>query len=149
MDVKFINSGLRLSFVLLLMLAFRAWAADPAPPKDVAGRAWVLVQLNGEEADATIRSTVEFAPDSRASGTTGCNRWFGTAMFDGSSLVFSGVGATRMACPQAAMDREAAFTRMLGQVRSWKIAKERLALSGEEGAPLAVFRPEAPSKGRR
>jgi heat shock protein HslJ len=47
-----------------------------------------------------------------------------------------------MACPKPQMDRETAFTRMLGLTRSWSLGGGDLRLSGEDGSVLAVFRPE-------
>ncbi len=124
-------------------------AADSAPPKDVVGKTWTLTKLNGEPVDSTIRSTLSVQPDSRAAGTTGCNRWFGTASFDGGSVVFTGVGMTRMACAKPAMDREAAYTRMLGAVRSWKLAEAELTLIGEGGKALSAFRADPAPAGRK
>ena len=118
-------------------------AAQPAsPPKELTGKLWLLQKLDQDTADPTIRSTVSFAPDGKANGATGCNRWFGAAQFDGSTVRFSQVGTTRMACPKPQMDRETAFTRMLGLTRSWTLGGGDLSLSGEDGSVLAVFRPE-------
>lgn len=146
-------NGVTVASLLLISLAGFAWpelgAADPIPPKDVTGKQWILTELHGDSVDQTIRSTLSVAPDSRASGTTGCNRWFGTASFEGSSLTFSGVATTRMACAKPAMDREASFTRMIGLVRSWKLIRNELSLAGEDGVVLAVFRPEPPGAGRK
>jgi heat shock protein HslJ len=135
--------------ILILPLAFGVLLLDAAPPKPLENRQWVLLQLDGEPVDTTIRSSIQFSPDDRASGATGCNRWFGSAIFDGASLRFSNVAATRMACPKPAMDRESAFTRMLGLVRSWKMSGGDLRLAAEDGTALAVFRSESAPPGRK
>lgn len=109
----------------------------------------MLTRLEGQAVDATVRSTISFAPDGKASGAAGCNRWFGNAVFAGSSLRFSQVGMTRMACAKPAMEREASFTRMLGQVRGWKLATGVLNLLGEEGTALAELRAETGAGSRK
>ncbi len=125
-------------------------AAQPAPtPKELTDKQWVLFKLDREAVDSTIRSTVVFAADDRASGVTGCNRWFGKAMFEATSLSFSPVGTTRMACSKPQMDRETAFTRVLSLTRSWSLSGGELSLAGEDGALLAVFRSEPPQGGRK
>jgi putative lipoprotein len=142
---RFVLAGL----TLLVAQGIVTRAADPEPPKALAGKTWALTRLNGESVDPTVRSTLSVDARSRAAGATGCNRWFGTASFEGASLTFTGVGMTRMACPKPAMDREAAYTRMLAGVRSWKLAEGELILAGEGGKALATFRNEAPPPGRK
>jgi len=136
-------------FLLFSTQSLVTRAAESAAPKDLAGKTWTLTRLNGEAVDPTIRSTLSVDAAGRAAGTTGCNRWFGTASFEGTSVAFTGVGMTRMACPKPAMEREASYSRMLGSTRSWKIAEGVLILAGEGGKALAAFRAEAAPAGRK
>lgn len=143
--------GLLVSTMALLLCSAHVGAAaaqQAAPPKDLTGKQWVLLKLDRETVDDTIRSTLTFAVDSRASGSTGCNRWFGAAVFDAAALRFTEVATTRMACPKLQMERETAFTRLLSLTRSWSLSGSELSISGEDGALLAVFR-SSPQQGSK
>jgi len=135
--------------LLASALAFGQATQQANPPKELTGKQWVLHKLDQETVDATIRSTVAFAVDSRASGSTGCNRWFGAAVFDAASLRFTQVATTRMACPKPQMEREMAFTRMLSLTRSWSVSGSELSIAGEDGALLAVFQSEPPQGSKK
>jgi putative lipoprotein len=135
--------------LILGMLCPQGHGQATPPPKDLAARQWVLQKLEGQAVDSTVRSTLTIAPDGKAGGAAGCNRWFGNAVFAGSSLRFSQVGMTRMACAKPAMEREASFTRMLGQVRGWKLAAGVLSLLGEDGVELAELRAETGAGSRK
>ncbi len=128
--------------MVALGAALAAGGAE-ATPKEVSGRVWVVTRLEGQAVAGTVKSTVNFAPDGKASGATGCNRWFGVAVFAGPSLRVSQVGLTRMACEKPAMEREASFIRMLGLVRSWRVSGNVLILTGMNAEVVAELRAES------
>lgn len=86
---------------LLALVLLGACAQTPAAPPSEApaaihlsGTKWQRVDdLNANPHGATL----EFE-GARASGYTGCNRWFASVAQDGEELRFSAVGMTRMAC---------------------------------------------------
>lgn len=90
----------------LLMLAACAQTpgASPGQSLHLSGTKWVRV----DDLSANPHGpTLEFDGD-RASGFTGCNRWFATTTQNGEELHFGPVGMTRMACQaeaQAATER--------------------------------------------
>jgi len=87
--------------------------------------------------------TISFADAGRISGDAGCNRFSGTARFDGSdSMRIGPVAATKRACADAArMQAEVAFLAMLEHVRGYRLERgDRLVLLDAAGGSLATFR---------
>lgn len=77
------------------------------------------------------------AADMRASGNGGCNNWFAQAELSGTSLSFSPVAATRMACLDAALNaQESAFFTALGAVQSWSETSLGIDLKDKDGKRL-------------
>jgi heat shock protein HslJ len=74
----------------------------------------------------------------RASGSGGCNRIMGGYELKGNTLTFDHMASTMMACP-GGMDTEQKFLKMLGQVKRWKIAGQRLELLDGSGKVVAMF----------
>jgi heat shock protein HslJ len=70
-------------------------------------------------------------------GSGGCNRLFGTYALTGNGLRFSGLGSTKMACPD--MEIETAFTQALERVDTWRIAGAELQLHDAQGVVLLRF----------
>jgi heat shock protein HslJ len=123
---------------LVLTLALAACAAQapttrPAPP--LAGTSWMRVD-RGE--DAPHFPTLDFEVG-RASGYAGCNRWFGSVTQNGERLIFDGIGATRMMCPEPAMATERAFFNALSATRLAQVENGELVLFDEAGQELARF----------
>lgn len=77
------------------------------------------------------------AADMRASGNGGCNDWFAQAELVGTSLAFSPVAATRMACVDATLGaQESAFFTALGAVRFWSETALGIDLEDKDGKRL-------------
>jgi copper homeostasis protein (lipoprotein) len=75
--------------------------------------------------------------DHRVLGSGGCNRLAGGYTLDGASLKFSGIAATKMACPD--MATENAFLKALDQVATWKVTGGKLELADAQGTVLLRF----------
>lgn len=78
---------------------------------------WKLVELGGKKvtprADGRDQYLVLNREENRVNGFAGCNHFFGQFVAgQGDALVFSALGATRMACHQGA-DTEQAFVQVL------------------------------------
>ena len=73
---------------------------------------WKLVELNGKPVgfldDWNREPHVRFqSADKRVSGTSGCNSFFGSYALEGENqVVFSALGATKMACPEMWVEQE-------------------------------------------
>jgi len=74
-------------------------------------------------------------------GFGGCNTFFSSYEREGSSLTFGPVGATRMACPNVAMELETSVFDALESSRTWKKENDSILLIGEDGV-LARFSQE-------
>lgn len=76
---------------------------------NLAGTAWQAENIDpGGVVDMSM-VTIEFAPDSRIAGSTGCNRYFGSVNYDDSNFSVAEVGSTQKACPPAIMEQERRF----------------------------------------
>jgi heat shock protein HslJ len=94
---------------------------------------WMLV-------DATVAGEPLTLPDDRpvtltvagddATGTSGCNSYFGVVEINGASVQFTGLGGTEMACEPDVMVLEQAYLAALGDVREAAIDGEQLVLTG-------------------
>lgn len=84
------------------------------------------------------RPTIEFT-NSRASGTTGCNRWFAQAVAGESGLSFTAMGSTRRMCDSELMETENAFLSTLRDTRAARIEDDVLVLRDASGLELARF----------
>lgn len=102
---------------------------------------WVLETLNGEKVKLTDPNNEMFIrfdeAEKRVNGRAACNRFFGNYEMDGNKLKFSPMGATRMACPDLAVENE--FFKMLDQVDSFKI-KDHLLSFESKGTVVATFK---------
>ncbi|MGI9274149.1 MAG: META domain-containing protein [Endozoicomonas sp.] len=79
----------------------------------------ISLQLMGEE-DGSLR----------ASGHTGCNRYFGSASFENGKLTVGPVSMTRMACPDESSNRyEVAFLKLLEGPLSVSINNSHMQLA--------------------
>ena len=108
----------------------------------LSSNTWVLTELRGQHLSKSATPpapTLTFdETGNHVSGSTGCNRIAGTYTQTGSSLKFSPLAMTRMACAEGATV-EAAFTKALGQVQSFNFDHGMLNLYGG-GFPLARFK---------
>ncbi|MBL9073125.1 META domain-containing protein [Tabrizicola sp.] len=95
---------------------------------------WVPLSINGQPVpgDAGLSLTVTF--DGKVSGTTGCNRFTGSALMDAGVLTLDLLAITEMACVEPErMEREAAYLKALGEVRGFIVAPDGLWLTREDG----------------
>lgn len=111
---------------------------------DLAGPDWVLAELGRDQPVADgVEITLNFEED-RVAGAGGCNRYFGSVSSAApGELRFSGMGATRMACPEPAMDLEQRYLSTLAEATSYSFLAGRLVLScdTDEGSVALIFAP--------
>ena len=89
-------------------------AKKAAPVQLLALSDWHVTKMGSVAIVSGKEPTIRFTRDGKIEGTTGCNRFFGSYVQDGSKVTFSGTGATKMACPQdGVMQQEAAFLAIL------------------------------------
>ncbi len=76
--------------------------------------------------------------DGRVTGFGGCNQLTGSYSVDGSSIGFSEIASTMMACADGA-DTERTFSEALANARSWRMIGEHLDLFDGAGDLVARF----------
>jgi heat shock protein HslJ len=112
------------------------------------GTEWRLVTVTvmGQpmEVAADVTATL-LLEDSEASGSAGCNRFFGGYVLDGELLGFGPVSSTRMFCEGAAQQVEDVYLPALEEVVYWAIPQDgRLHLLDADRADLLVYEPASP-----
>ncbi|MFN3460377.1 MAG: META domain-containing protein [Oceanibaculum sp.] len=126
-------------------------ACDPGVPASntLANGYWRLIALEGEPvapAEGGREPHLLLLPEPmRYAAHAGCNQIAGGYRLEGDKLRFGAGIATRMACPEPAMSREAVLMTVLQETATWRIDGDRLSLLDESGQPraqfLAVYRP--------
>lgn len=111
---------------------------------------WRLVQLNGEQViSAKLPNEPHLLLSSagrRASGSTGCNRILAGYALVGSGIHFTGLGSSRMACPDGGAAIEQTFLDALLKTKRWKLEANQLSLLDAQRKLLMVFRAGTPPK---
>lgn len=72
---------------------------------------------------SSTKPTLAFT-DTGISGFAGCNRIFGAYKISNSSIVFSGLGSTKMACEPSKMKLEQDFMAAFLKVKNFKLSKD-------------------------
>lgn len=123
--------------LLLLLIAMTVTASAACSSSDVAKEltegTWSLVEFGqaGSMVAAVGEATINFDGDTdEASGSTGCNSFFGDYSVGGDSISFNQVAATEQACmdPPGVMEQEGEFLRILAAVTSFKLEGDELRL---------------------
>jgi putative lipoprotein len=106
----------------LAALMATACASEPPtqPPLDLADTQWVAEEIGGQPVADGVESSLSIDANSRASGTGGCNRYFGDVAHSDGTISFGPLGSTRMACPETMMDQEQRFFAALETSRSYR-----------------------------
>ncbi len=121
----------------------------------LANTYWKLIELNQQAVTMQVNQEREqhiifHSKDKRFTGFAGCNGYFGQYEIDGAiststkvattgNLSLSGIGATRMACPDV-MINEQKFLSAVSESTTFTIAGETLILSDEKDAAVAKFK---------
>lgn len=106
----------------------------------LAGKEWVLVELNGQTvAESERPTTLNLTTDNKINGHGGCNRFSGSyEILPEKRIRFSGVGSTRMACAEG-MQTEAAYLAVFNTADSYTLTGSTLSLDQGRTTALARF----------
>jgi heat shock protein HslJ len=110
---------------------------------ELTGTRWALAQLNGKPVTLEAEQREPYiviesgTATRRVMGYAGCNRFAGSYELQGEALGIDQIIATRMACPQLAI--EEALLQALKDTKRWRIADDRLDLLDAGGTVLASF----------
>ncbi len=121
-----------LILTVMLMAAFGACDSD-GDDATLEGRTWKLTEfgVSGSTSLAVGNATIVFDGESgEATGSTGCNSFFGDYTVGGDSVSLSGIGATERACidPPGVMQQESAFLGILAAVTRFELDDDELKL---------------------
>lgn len=136
------------ALVMIVGLTLAA-CADPAEQaaSDPTATSWQLESgtLNGEAIPVLDANpiTLSFEEENSAGGISACNNYFGGYEISGSSISFSELGQTMMACsPDEVMESEAKYLEALALVDAFSGGDDQLTLTGE-GVELVFAATEA------
>lgn len=116
----------------------------PAPPPPAAaleGTDWVLTTFLDGEAASSVLAGTEITlrlEEGKASGTAGCNSYFGPYTLQGDGLSFGPPASTKMYCqdPAGVMDQESQYLNLLEGVTTFDLDGARLTLRAPDGGGL-------------
>jgi heat shock protein HslJ len=115
-------------------------AAAPQPT-DLTGSKWRLEDLAGKGVVDRVAATLEFTGDGMASGHGSCNRFRGGVAFEGDSISFGPLIATRMFCGETVTAQENAYMSALADVDRYEVRESFLYLYAPRlPAPLRFVR---------
>ena len=106
-------------------------------PLDIEDGSWDVSSIldNNDFADSERVPFITFSPsENRIHGSTSCNKFFGTLIYDYSSLYVEKIGMTKMLCPDTTI--ETSFIRALENVANYEINDNVLHLLSEDGKIL-------------
>lgn len=122
-----------------LALQMPAALADEPAAKAPIG-AWTVETIGDAGVLDQAEPSLIIQADGRVNGSSGCNRYSGTAVLADEAMSFGTLVSTRMACAAAVMEQEQAFLSALESVAGWREeADGRLALLGADGTTLMAL----------
>ena len=139
---------MRKMITLLLIALVSAVFAMCTPKKDIpVESSWAVDKLYVEGQEISVPEGhspyLAFLKDSKISGETGCNRFFGDYNAKGKNLAFTNVGSTRMMCPQMAFEN--AFIGAINETAQYNLAGNNMALKDKDGNIIALLKKIEPT----
>jgi heat shock protein HslJ len=104
------------------------------------GSEWKPQLINEEPVPQETSAFIQFRSKGRLEGYSGCNRLFSEYETNANQILIGPVAATRRACADSVMLREAALATALEQARTWYRERVRLVLFDAEGIPILELR---------
>lgn len=128
-----------LAGIALVMLKGREMASQnmPGGGAGMTGTEWRLTVIGSDEVPDDSGMYVSFDVDGSINGNGGCNKFFGSLEAVDDALAVGELGMTRMACPEAVMEREAAFVKALQDTSRFEVGDHSLQLVGDRNQLLA------------
>lgn len=123
-----------------LLLTLATLAAAPAFAQSTGATGWTLVSVAGGAAEPG--GSIAFSADGAVFGTTGCNRFNGTAVAAPGIVTFNApLAVTRMACEAAMTEQEKKVLEALAGTAAvaYDPVADRMTLIPDSGAPALGF----------
>lgn len=132
---------MKLSLAFFMLLFFFSCASTRFNSHAITGKYWKLVELNGKAVDTQSQREpfiIFSVLDSRISGNSGCNNFFGNYTTGaGNQIAIGQIGATKMACPDMSVEQQL-FTA-LPLVKFYSAENNQLMLKNTDQVVLAKF----------
>lgn len=114
--------------------------SDETDPAALDSTEWGLESWSESGLDPAAAPITAIFAEGRISGLSGVNT-YGAPYTTGPGDAFSvgEIASTMMAGPEAAMEAEAAYTRLLSEAASFDLAGDTLTLFAEDGTESLVF----------
>jgi len=124
------------------ILTFTKSAAPAVIP--LVGTNWTLSTVHSGNAVSSVITgstvTAVFDSSGKMAGSAGCNRYFAGYTANGTSMTISGIGSTRMMCPeQDVMNQESAYLAALESVQGYQINGNTLVLTDNNNSTVITF----------
>lgn len=103
---------------------------ETSQPSQIKDRAWIWVRTQMNDGSVTSPKkqdafTITFGDDGKVTGTTDCNRFFGSYTIEDNKLSFGPIASTKMFCRESQKD---IFLKQLGEVQSFLVIDNQLVL---------------------
>ncbi len=114
------------------------------PDRPLQGTTWTVTSLISPDAISTSLALETSAPeltiaaDGSVSGSTGCNRMTGSAQTSDTTVTFTPMATTRMACPEENMDIERQILAVLDGEVSYTVDADTLTLREPDDTGLIL-----------
>lgn len=123
----------------LQLVAVRPGAGHPGDA--LRGGRWLLEDLGGAGVIDNVQATLAFPEAGKVAGSGSCNRFTGSVTISASSINFSPLATTRMACVPAVMNQESRYLRALQGATRYEVRGSTLLIwSATEPRPLRFTR---------
>jgi heat shock protein HslJ len=114
--------------------------SEATPAASLVGPTWRVTSIGGQPALSGTTVTAEFSAEARVAGTSGCNRYFGSAKAESGRIAMGPFGATLMACsPDDVMAQESRYLAALEKAKSYSISGGELRLGPTASDTTLVF----------
>lgn len=105
---------------------------------------WKLIELEGNSvttlASQPREAYLQFRPENKLKGHTGCNALFGSYQREDNQLSFGHIGNTRMSCFNKTGENEVALLKLLSTPMMWQIKGNQLELLDDQNIVVARFK---------
>jgi heat shock protein HslJ len=113
---------------------------DATPAASLVGPTWRVTSIKGQPVLSGTTITAEFSSEDRVAGSSGCNRYMGSAKAGAGKIAMGPFGATLMACsPENVMAQEAQYLAVLGAATSYNVKGDELRLGPSASEATLVF----------
>ena len=106
---------------------------------EIIGYKWRPVTVGDDSIPDDSGIFIQFEVDGGIDGHAGCNGFFGSLQQSVSGIEVGPLGATRMACPDAIMEREMTFLDAVQRTRGFEVSRGSMNLLDEDDSVLATF----------